>query len=101
MKIDKTLIVILSDYPYNSGEPFFENEISFLSKSFKHIFVYSVMGKKDEMQTRTYPENVECVPLGCSHNRLKYCIKGLFSNHNNFPSINKNIKRLLVNAYIY
>ena len=59
------------------------------------------MGKKDEMQTRTYPENVECVPLGCSHNRLKYCIKGLFSNHNNFPIINKNIKRLLLNAYIY
>ena len=100
MKIDKTLIIILSDYPYNNGEPFFENEIGFLSKSFKNIFVYSAMGKLNEVQTRTYPKNVKCVPLSCSHNRFKYCLKGIFSNRAIFPITNKNIKKFLMNSYI-
>lgn len=100
METDKTLIVILSDYPYNNGEPFFENEISYLSNSFKYVYVYSVMGKHNETQTRTYPENVKCMPLSCTHNRLKYCLKGLFCNHGKFTIVNKNIKKLLMNSYI-
>lgn len=101
MEADKTLIVILNDYPYNNGEPFFENEISFLSSSFKHIFVYSVMGRPNEAQTRTYPENVKCVPLSCGHNRLKYCFKGLFSVHKDFSIRNRNIIKFLMNSYIF
>lgn len=75
----KTLIVITSEYPYRRGDPFFESEIPFLSKSFDKIYVFAVAGRLTDLATRKYPSNVKCFPLGCIFGKIKYIFKGLFS----------------------
>jgi glycosyltransferase involved in cell wall biosynthesis len=74
----QTLILIINDYPYNIGEPFFESEIIELSKRFEQILLFSVVGKKHETMTRTAPPNVTVIPLGCSHNKFRNIFSGLF-----------------------
>ena len=96
--MSKTLIVFIHDYPYNIGEPFFESEINYLSKAFDRIYVFSTTGRKNEKQTREYPENVKCFPLGISHNRIKYAFLGLFATDKNFNTKKINGKK---KAYAY
>ena len=59
------------------------------------------MGKMNEKPTRFYPENVKCYPLECNHNKIKYCLKGLFANKKGYSIYNNDYKKTLMNLYIY
>ena len=96
----KILIVLINDYPYNKGEPFFENEIIALSKAFNYIYLFSVVGKENEKPTRNVPSNVLYYPLGCNHNRLKYILKGIFSSDKKFNLNGKTNYRFFMSSYI-
>ena len=98
--MSRNLLVLIHDYPYNIGEPFFETEIDYLSKSFDNVYVFSTMGKRKEIPTRKYPSNVKCFPLECNHNWVKNSIMGLFSTDNYFNLKNKHWKRKIMAAYL-
>ncbi len=101
MKNNKTLVIITNEYPYNNGETFLENEISFLSNSFEIIYIFSVLGKSKNKPTRFFPSNVKCFPLNCNHNRIKYCANSFFSKDNSFDLNGKNILKSIINHYLY
>ncbi len=94
------LIILINDFPYNIGEPFFETELPFLSKKFDKIILFSVNGKINEKETRSYPKNVDCYPLSCNHNRIKYTLLGLFSKQEIFNLKEIKGKKKLSAAYL-
>ena len=98
--MSKSLIILIHDYPYNNGEPFFETEINYLSDAFEFIYIFSTMGRKKEKQTRKYPKNVRCFPLGCSHNRIKYVIRGFVSRDNKFFVKDSSFKKRMMSYYV-
>lgn len=53
----KNLVMITSHFPFGTGEPFLENEISFLSGNFDKIIIISQDIKSE--QTRSTPSNVK------------------------------------------
>jgi N-acetyl sugar amidotransferase len=55
----KNLVILVSDYPFGTGEPFLEDEIKLLSKKFeKIIFLHKSESKnKNNKYTLYYPEN--------------------------------------------
>ena len=96
----KVLIVLINDVPFNDGEPFFENEIKFLSNKFDEIVVFSVNGHKNEKATRAVNDNVRVFPLSCNHNRLKYLLKGLLSSNKIFNIHKIHSKRKITALYL-
>lgn len=96
----RDLILIINDYPFNKGEPFFENEVIALSKGFDRIFIFSVNGKINESPTRNTPFNVSSFPLNCNHNRIKYLLLGYFSKDELFSFKGKSGSKRLMSAYI-
>ena len=59
--MSKVLFFFTSNYPFGKGEPFIENEISYLSKNFDKIIIVS--NDTTNHQTRTIPSNVKCKQL--------------------------------------
>jgi glycosyltransferase involved in cell wall biosynthesis len=98
----KTLILITSEYPYYSGEPFLQNEIPFLSKSFSDIYIFSINGKKQDEQLRELPSNVKCFPLGNSTSKfkyIKYIMHGVVSSNNDLKLEDYTPKKLIASLY--
>lgn len=76
----RNLVLITSEFPFSSGEPFLSNELPYLAQSFDKIYIFSINGKKTDEPTRLIPENAECFPLGNTTSKskyLKYMIAGL------------------------
>ena len=96
----KHLFLFINDFPYNSGEPFFEKELPFLYERFDRIVIFSVVGKKKQKPTRIIGNKVEVIPLGCNHSRIKYSIKGLFASNTLFDSKVLRGKKFLTALYL-
>jgi glycosyltransferase involved in cell wall biosynthesis len=58
-------------YPFDKGEEFIEDEISFLAKSFNHIFLIATSTADNAQQTRTVPENVTVCRIAASSIRRR------------------------------
>jgi glycosyltransferase involved in cell wall biosynthesis len=58
---DNTLILFTNNYPYDNGEAFIENEIIFLSQSFKHIYIIPFYN--EFTQTRKVPVNCKVLNI--------------------------------------
>lgn len=100
--MERNLIVLINDFPYNYGEPFFESELPYLEKLFNKIYVFSVYGKKNETPKRSFNLNTVSIPLGLNHNRFKYILRGLFlkSKDFTFKGNSKGFKQFLAAAYV-
>lgn len=59
------LIIITSDFPYGSGEPFLETEILFLSKAFASITIISC--NTIDIKKRSLPENCKVIRFNNSN----------------------------------
>ncbi|MGL5354982.1 MAG: glycosyltransferase [Cetobacterium sp.] len=57
----KDLFLITNSYPYGSGEEFIQNEVNYLSKEFRKVFIIS-MNQNDE-KTKNVPNNFEVYRL--------------------------------------
>ena len=98
----KTCILITCDYPYDTGEPFLENEMSFLSRSFDKIYIFPLNAHQYDKPTRRNPENSEVHPVGCVHNTFRipiYAAKGLFSSNKALKTGTGVFKYDFVNLY--
>lgn len=74
-------VLITMEYPYITGEPFLENEITFLTERFSKIYIFPLASSGP--QTRKVLGNVIVKPLNNSVTRLrylKYGLKGIFSS---------------------
>ena len=96
----KNLIIILSDYPFNNGEPFIINEIEYLSNSFDNIYLFSVCGKKGIKPIYKLKENVHAYPLNCNHNKIKYVLQGLFYSNKYFKIEKRGFKKNIADFYL-
>jgi len=68
----KLLLLLTASFPFDSGEEFLENELRF-SRGFDKTIICPCGLKKNSLQTRTLPENVECVRVKhVSVGRSKY-----------------------------
>lgn len=54
----RVAIVLTDNYPYNTGEEFFEQEIDLLAKSFRHVYICPVRASASSLLTRELPGNV-------------------------------------------
>lgn len=69
----KNLIFITDNYPFGKGETFIENEIEYLAKSFRKIYIFSL--NKTDIQTRMVPVNCEVSRVDLDKNKKKYLLK--------------------------
>lgn len=69
----KNLIFITDNYPFGKGETFIENEIEYLAKSFRKIYIFSL--NKTDIQTRMVPANCEVFRVDLDKNKKKYLLK--------------------------
>ena len=98
----RNLILITSEFPYYSSEPFLINELPFLSETFEEIFIFSINASTNDKPTRTVPQNAKFFPLGEVRSRakyVKYAINGI-SIVNNEVKINSfSPKKVIASLY--
>ena len=88
-------IFLTTEFPYNTGEQFIENEIDYLSQNFEHVFIFSLQSKTIERRT---PENVKNFSLNISNRKFKKIKKlyyGLFHHQIKFEKTG--LQNLLTN----
>ena len=98
----KNLILITSEFPYYSGEPFLLNELPYLSKAFKQIYLFSINGSKKDAQTREVPINVQVYPLEDIKSNVKYIFNiavGCTPSSKELKIKAQSIKHVLVSLY--
>ena len=96
------LILITSEFPFLSGEPFLLNELPYLSERFNEIYVFSINGRVTDAKTRYVPNNVKCFALGNTVSKLKYVkyiITGLKMTDYDLKISEKNLKRIIASLY--
>lgn len=80
--MNEHLILITKNYPFDHGEEFIENEITYLSGFFRKITVIATACSSNSKCTRKIPANAVAYKLNDSSNRItRYVsnvIKGLF-----------------------
>lgn len=64
----KDLIFITDNYPFGQGESFIENEIEYLAKNFRNIYIVSKNNK--DIQTREVPENCRIYRIKKKYGKL-------------------------------
>ncbi len=79
--MDKTIILLTKNFPYDKGEEFLENEIDILSSKFNCIYIIATAVNDVQKLTRPIPNNVKVFGIQETTNRyVKYFynfIKGL------------------------
>ena len=96
------LVLITSEFPYYSGEPFLSNELPFLSLSFDEIYIFSINGYENDIPTRGIPTNAKCFPLGNTSSiakYTKYILRGVIEQNNELKITEKNLKRIAASLY--
>ena len=65
MSTNKTLVIVVADYPYGMGEPFLEDELKVLESSFEKIYLLqsTLIDKEKHIYNFYLPVNAEIVPL--------------------------------------
>ena len=61
----KTLVIIVTDYPFGMGEPYLEDELRILETAFSKIYLLQSLSidKKKNVYNFYVPENAEVIPL--------------------------------------
>lgn len=94
----KILFFITDNYPFGHGESFIENEIDYLSQSFKRVFIISK--NINDKQTRKVPKNCEVFRIKKSYKNLLNVFRDknyLMDFIKNFDL--KNLKKLISFQY--
>jgi imidazole glycerol phosphate synthase glutamine amidotransferase subunit len=63
----KQLFVIVPEYPYGKGEPFFHSELEYLAKEIPNIYVFTrheFSKGEDRRYNKAIPNNVKILPIG-------------------------------------
>ena len=98
----RSLVLITSEFPYSSGEPFLSNELPYLSQHFERIYIFSINGKEVDKPMRFIPENAACFPLGNTTSKskyLKYMVAGLIKPDTDLRIREFNLKRVAASLY--
>lgn len=80
----KNLVLITSEFPYFSGEPFLLNELPYLSQDFEKIYIFAINAGKEDKPTRAIPENAFCFPLNNTVSKgkyFRYIVQGLINQN--------------------
>ncbi len=96
------LVLITSEFPFFSGEPFLLNELPYLSKSFEEIYIFSIYGSEGDKATRAIPDNARCFPLGNTRAKSKYMqyvTAGLNRADRDLRIREKSLKRIASSLY--
>ncbi len=99
----KKLILITSQFPYFFGEPFLINELPYICKNFKEIYIFSINGSSNVKFTRDIPSNAKCFPLGNTISKIKYIqyiLKGMFYKNSELRIQQYSLKRLIASLYV-
>lgn len=92
--MERQLVILTKNYPFDTGEEFIENEIEILSKYFHSIIILALSCSPNSIQTRKVPDNVNVYRFCEIQNRnaryATYILGGLlFANKGCFREILK------------
>jgi colanic acid/amylovoran biosynthesis glycosyltransferase len=71
------LILLTSEFPFNQGESFIEDEILYLSETFENILIFPITSKNQSK--RILPQNIQVINLHFSESRTKKLFTCFFS----------------------
>lgn len=98
MEKKNTCIIITSEYPYKTAEPFIEDEIKILANAFDRVLVFAISGGKGANATRPIPDNVQSFCIE-SCGKIESLLKGMITYNNQFKHDDLNFKHVGVDCY--
>ena len=96
----KNCMIIVNEFPFQSGEPFLQNEIGYLCKTFDNIYIFSINADKNSC-SRFVPKNVFAFPLQGDHSikrYFKFVLSGIKINE--IKTCDINLKRVIAKLYV-